>query len=43
MNPAAADKAMSELTASFSDNVFNFTHFAMSIWARGGLLRAQPQ
>ena len=23
---------MRELTASFSDNVFNFTHFAMNIW-----------
>jgi hypothetical protein len=29
---AAADKVMAELTASFSDNVFNFTHFAMNIW-----------
>ncbi len=29
---AAADKMMGELTASFSDNVFNFTHFAMNIW-----------
>ena len=25
-------KAMAELTASFSDNVFNFTHFAMNMW-----------
>lgn len=32
MDQAAADKAMAELTASFSDNVFNFTHFAMNIW-----------
>jgi pimeloyl-ACP methyl ester carboxylesterase len=31
-NQAAADKAMAELTASFSDNVFDFTHFAMNIW-----------
>jgi pimeloyl-ACP methyl ester carboxylesterase len=29
---AGADKAMGELTAAFSDNVFNFTHFAMNIW-----------
>ncbi|MFY9832007.1 MAG: alpha/beta fold hydrolase, partial [Methylocystis sp.] len=31
-NPAASDKTMRELTASFSDNVFNFTHFAMNMW-----------
>jgi pimeloyl-ACP methyl ester carboxylesterase len=31
-DPAAADKAMGELTAAFDDNVFNFTHFAMNIW-----------
>jgi pimeloyl-ACP methyl ester carboxylesterase len=29
---AAADKAMAELAASFSDNVFDFTHYAMNIW-----------
>ena len=31
-NQAASDKAMRELTANFSDNVFNFTHFAMNMW-----------
>lgn len=29
---AGANKAMGEVTAAFSDNVFNFTHFAMNIW-----------
>jgi pimeloyl-ACP methyl ester carboxylesterase len=29
---AGAEKAMGEVTAAFSDNVFNFTHFAMNIW-----------
>jgi pimeloyl-ACP methyl ester carboxylesterase len=31
-DPATADKAMSGLATGFSDNVFNFTHFAMTIW-----------
>jgi pimeloyl-ACP methyl ester carboxylesterase len=26
------EKLMAELTAKFSDNVFNFTHFAMNMW-----------
>lgn len=30
---AAARKLMSELAGSFSDSVFNFSHFAMSLWA----------
>jgi pimeloyl-ACP methyl ester carboxylesterase len=29
----AAEKVVGELAASFSDNVFNFAHFAMTIWA----------
>ncbi len=29
---AAAADAVSKLAASFSDNVFNFTHFAMTMW-----------
>jgi pimeloyl-ACP methyl ester carboxylesterase len=29
----AAEKVLGELAASFSDNVFNFAHFAMTIWA----------
>ncbi len=32
-DPAVAAKVVGELAASFSDSVFNFTHFAMSIWA----------
>ena len=27
-----SEKLMAELTAKFSDNVFNFTHFAMNMW-----------
>ena len=30
---AAANKMMAELAAAFSDTVFNFTHYAMSMWA----------
>lgn len=30
---AAAQKMMQDLAATFSDNVFNFTHFAMTLWA----------
>lgn len=33
MNDEAASKFMQGLVGSFSDNIFNFTHFAMSIWA----------
>jgi len=33
LDAATAEKAVAELGASFSDNVFNFTHFAMTIWA----------
>ncbi len=29
---SGADKLIAELTARFSDNVFNFTHFAMNMW-----------
>ncbi|WP_294534820.1 alpha/beta fold hydrolase [uncultured Rhodoblastus sp.] len=32
LDPSAADKAMGGLAAGFSDNIFNFTHFAMAIW-----------
>jgi pimeloyl-ACP methyl ester carboxylesterase len=32
LDQASAEKLMAELAASFSDNVFNFTHFAMTIW-----------
>ena len=32
LDQPSSEKLMSELTASFSDNVFNFTHFAMTIW-----------
>lgn len=30
---ASAEKVIAGLTASFSDNVFNFTHFIMFMWA----------
>lgn len=33
---AAAAKTFQELQASFSDNVFNFAHLAMSLWAMDG-------
>jgi pimeloyl-ACP methyl ester carboxylesterase len=33
MEDATASKLMTELAASFSDNVFNFSHFAMTLWA----------
>jgi pimeloyl-ACP methyl ester carboxylesterase len=29
---SGSEKLMAELTASYSDNVFNFTHFAMNMW-----------
>jgi pimeloyl-ACP methyl ester carboxylesterase len=29
---ASAEKLIRDLTTAFSDNVFNFTHFAMTIW-----------
>ena len=29
---ASAEKLISDLTTAFSDNVFNFTHFAMMLW-----------
>lgn len=29
---SGSEKLMAELTAKFSDNVFNFTHFAMNMW-----------
>jgi len=31
-DPSGSEKLMAELTAKFSDNVFNFTHFAMNMW-----------
>jgi hypothetical protein len=33
LTEAGADKMMQGLATSFSDSVFNFTHFAMTIWA----------
>lgn len=33
---AAANKMLQELVTQFSDNVFNFTHMAMSFWAIPG-------
>ena len=33
MDAAAASKMMTTLIASFSDNLFNFTHFSMNMWA----------
>lgn len=33
LTEAGADKLIPALAAKFSDNVFNFTHFAMSMWA----------
>ncbi|MEJ1938316.1 hypothetical protein WDZ92_49610, partial [Nostoc sp. NIES-2111] len=30
---ASSKKALDGMTAMFSDNVFNFTHFAMTMWA----------
>ena len=29
---SGSEKLMAELTTKFSDNVFNFTHFAMNLW-----------
>jgi pimeloyl-ACP methyl ester carboxylesterase len=40
LDEAAAQKAFAGMAASFSDNVFNFTHFALSIWA---MTNAFPQ
>lgn len=33
---ATANKLIQSLAATFSDNVFNFTHFAMTMWATAG-------
>lgn len=33
LTDAGADKLIAGLAAKFSDNVFNFTHFAMTMWA----------
>ncbi len=33
LDKAAAEKLFASLTASFTDNVFNFAHFAMNLWA----------
>jgi len=33
LDDAAAAKMMAGLTASFTDNVFDFTHFSMNLWA----------
>jgi pimeloyl-ACP methyl ester carboxylesterase len=32
LDQAISEKMISELTASFSDNVFNFAHFSMTLW-----------
>ena len=32
LDQTGADKMMSDLTQGFSDNIFNFTHFAMNMW-----------
>lgn len=32
LDQAGADKMMSDLIQGFSDNIFNFTHFAMNMW-----------
>jgi pimeloyl-ACP methyl ester carboxylesterase len=40
LDQASADKLLSELVKNFSDNIFNFTHFAMTIW---GTQAAFPQ
>jgi pimeloyl-ACP methyl ester carboxylesterase len=32
LDQSGSEKLMAELTAKFSDNVFNFTHFAMNMW-----------
>jgi pimeloyl-ACP methyl ester carboxylesterase len=33
LDDAAAQKILAGMTASFSDSVFNFTHYALTIWA----------
>lgn len=33
LDEAAAEKLFAGLTESFTDNVFNFSHFAMNLWA----------
>ncbi|MFO1151409.1 MAG: lipase family protein [Alsobacter sp.] len=33
LDDAAAQKVLAGMTASFSDSVFNFTHYALTIWA----------
>jgi hypothetical protein len=33
VSEAGAQKALGEMTTMFSDDVFNFTHFAMTMWA----------
>lgn len=32
LDQTGADKLLGELVQSFSDNIFNFTHFAMNMW-----------
>ena len=32
LDQAISEKMISQLTASFSDNIFNFAHFSMSLW-----------
>ena len=32
LDQSGSEKLIAELSAKFSDNVFNFTHFAMSMW-----------
>jgi pimeloyl-ACP methyl ester carboxylesterase len=40
LDQSGADKLLTELIKTFSDNIFNFTHFAMTIW---GTQAAFPQ
>ena len=37
LDAPTAEKLLGELAASFSDDVFNFTHFVMTIWANQGV------
>ena len=36
LDDAASAKMMAGLTTSFTDNVFDFTHFSMNLWATAG-------
>ena len=39
-DPAAASKTWQSMVTVFADNIFNFSHFAMNVWAMDGVFPA---